>query len=410
MNGGGAIRSGFAGWLQRQQIQYQHQRQHQQQQACSWEWGILAAGISNVKTYKNLFEELYSWENLEDAYWKARKRKANSPKVQEFEKHWQLRLVTIMRELPSRTYRPQPLKTFVLRDPKTRVICVSEFRDRVVHHALVNILQPIFQPRFIYDSYASQKGKGTLPALERFDVFIRKISKNGRRLPYARNANMVQGFVLKADIRHYFDTVDQAVLLRIISKRVKDKNVLWLVKVILDNYNSGTPGKGMPLGNWTSQFFANVYLNELDQFVKHKLPAKYYIRYVDDFVILDSTKAQLQYFQQQIKEFLKTLNLELHPTKCKIIPLGNGVSFLGFRVFYHYKRVRAGNVRKIKARFMSILDDYEMGLASAHDVIEVMQGWNGHAMHGNTYRLRQALQTMIEKELRARTANRRTGV
>ncbi len=298
-----------------------------------------------MKTYNNLFVRLCSFENLEQAYELAKKRKYTSKAVQEFEKHWRLHLCILMNELKAKSYKPQPLKKFILRDPKTRVICVSNFRDRIVHHALVNILNQIFEPRFIHDSYASRKGKGTLLALNRFDNFIRKVSNNGKLVFNVKNANNVEGFVFKADIEHYFDTVDHEVLLGIIGKLISDKDILWLARAILDNYNSGTKGKGMPLGNWTSQFFANIYLNELDQFVKHNLKSKYYIRYVDDFVILHKNKTVLQDYEARIYSFLKTINLTLHPNKCKIIPLSQGITFLGFKVFYHYKTVRKRALR-----------------------------------------------------------------
>ena len=177
-----------------------------------------------------------------------------------------------------------------------------------------------------------------------------KVSKNGKLVLNAENNNAIEGFALKADIQHYFDTVDHIILLELIEKKIKDKELIWLVQKVLDNYNSGTLGKGMPLGNWTSQFFANIYLNELDQFVKHVLKAKYYIRYVDDFIILRQSKVQLQEYRQQIQTFLKKLKLTLHPNKCKITPLSEGVSFLGFRIFFHYKIVRPRNFRKIKDR------------------------------------------------------------
>ncbi|HLC32547.1 MAG TPA: reverse transcriptase/maturase family protein [Candidatus Nanoarchaeia archaeon] len=275
-----------------------------------------------MKTYRSL--KLISIANLKEAYEKARKRKSRNQAVQEFDKHWQLHLVQLYKELKTGTYSPKPLKTFILRDPKTRTISVSDFRDRVVHHALVNVLQPIFEPRFIVDSYASRKGKGTTAALDRFYLFLRQVTRNGRVLRGAENKNTVVGFAFKADIKSYFDSVDHDVLFGILSKRVKDESVLWLIQKILDNYTSGTSGKGMPLGNWTSQFFANVYLNELDQFVKHQLKAKYYLRYVDDFIIVHSSKITLQEYEHRVRDFLRTLKLELHPTKCKIFPLGGG--------------------------------------------------------------------------------------
>jgi retron-type reverse transcriptase len=352
-----------------------------------------------LKTYKKLWDKLTSFENLEDAYLKARKRKTNNPKVVEFDEHWRLNLCILLRELRDKTYRPRPLKRFVLRDPKTRIICVSDFRDRVVHHALVNILQPIFEPRFIYDSYASRKGKGTMAALQRFDLFKRRVTKNGRLTENARNDNDVAGYVLKADIKQYFQTVDHKVLSGMMRRRVKDENVMWLVRTILENNTSQVHGKSMPLGNWTSQFFANVYLNELDQFVKHKLKAKYYIRYVDDFVILHNSIKTLCSYKENIGHFLKSLKLELHPEKCRIIPLRRGVAFLGFRMFYHHKIPRERNIRKIKARLDELLTDFKDNLIDVEDIHDTFMGWTGYARCGNTYKLRMSMLKEVQSEL-----------
>lgn len=361
-----------------------------------------------MKTYIKLYEQLISIDNLTSAYWKARKRKSSSPVVREFDKHWQLHIVTLFKELKNFSYTPRPLKTFVLRDPKTRKICVSDFRDRVVHHALVNVLQPIFEPRFIHDSYASRQGKGSLLAIKRFDVFMRKVTRNGKHAFGAKSENAVCAFALKADIKHYFDTVDQEILLNIISKYVRDSRVLWLVTKILCHYDSGIQGKGMPLGNWTSQFFANVYLNELDQFVKHKLRAKYYIRYVDDFVILHKSKTVLQDYEKCIKKFLHQLQLELHPTKCQILPLSQGISLLGFKIFYHHKIVRKRNIRKILNRLEELFDGYQLGITPASTISDTLQGWNAYALHGNTHKLRKKLTLIVEKELDTRTKPRST--
>ena len=352
-----------------------------------------------LHTYKNLWQQLCSFDNLLAAYQQAVKNKSCNPHVIEFEQHWLFHLCTLLRELKNQTYTPKPLRTFVLRDPKTRVICVSHFRDRIIHHALINVLKPLFEPRFIYDSYASRKGKGTHVALKRFDVFVRKVTKNGKPSKNAYYFNQFSGFALKADIQHYFQTVDHQVLLELIQKTVKDSQVIWLVKKILNNYHSIAPEKGMPLGNWTSQFFANIYLNELDQYVKHTLKAKYYIRYVDDFVILHHSYRKLQQYELLIKEFLGTLKLQLHPHKCKIIPLSRGVSFLGFRVFYTHKLVRSRNLRKIKKRIAQKIEEYKSGSCSAQDVFELLHSWNSYAMHGNTYHLREKLKQGTEQEL-----------
>lgn len=342
-----------------------------------------------MRTYGNLWPALTSRENLESAYGKARRGK-RSPAVLAFAEHWQHHLAILRYDLTTKRYRPRPLTRFILRDPKTRVISVSDFRDRIIHHALVNILQPIFEPTFIHDSYASRKGKGTLPAIERFEEFKRQVTRNNTR----------RGYALKADIHRYFDTVDRQMLLRIIAKRIRDRDVLWLVKIIIENHHGKAPGKGMPLGNWTSQFFANIYLNELDQFVKHGLGAKHYIRYVDDFVILHESREELERHKLRIGEFLEeNLRLRLHPTKCSIAPIKHGIAFLGFRIFPHHKLVTRRNWRKIRRKIGHLLDAYEQNEIEAERVFDVLMGWNAYAAQGSTYRLRQTFKTHIEEEL-----------
>lgn len=345
---------------------------------------------SRLKTYTNVWKQLCTFQNLYQAYQNAARNKSENPRVQEFEQDWRRNLCIILHELRTKTYHPRPARTFVLRDPKTRVITVSDFRDRVVHHALVNVLQPIFEPRFIHDSYASRKGKGTLPALQRFNFFKRKVSQNNTR----------SCFVLKADIRQYFQSVDHQILLRLIKKWVTDSDSNWLVATILNHYDEEGSGKGMPLGNWTSQFFANVYLNELDQYVKHTLKAKYYVRYVDDFVILHNSMEKLEDYQVEIDHFLgEKLYLQLHSTKTRIIPLTQGIPFLGFRIFYYHKLVRKSNLRKIKQLLAEALQGYHEGGVDAQQVWELFYGWSAYALHGSTYALRNRLQHYLELEL-----------
>ena len=232
----------------------------------------------------NLYPEIYSMKNLILAWKKARKGKTQKDYVIEFEKNLRANLRALHYELRFQIYKPKPLKTFILRDPKTRKISKSDFRDRIVHHALIRILEPIFDKTFIYDSCANRKDKGSLFALNRLNLFKKKTTNNLK----------TELFCLKADIKHYFQEVNHNILLNIIKKKIKDERVVWLIKRILENNVSDNPtGKGMPLGNLTSQFLANLYLNDLDYFVKHQLKVKYYIRYVDDFILLDSSKEQL---------------------------------------------------------------------------------------------------------------------
>lgn len=342
-----------------------------------------------MKTYNNLYSELCSHENLKLAFKKATKRKTLKPYVIEFEKNLKEKLLQLRTELLFHSYQPCPLKTFILRDPKTRKISVSEFKDRVIHHAICNIIEPIFDKRFIYDSYANRKGKGVHAALKRFDNFKRKITQNGRKIKNAKNNNNVIGFALKADIKHYFETVDHKILVKILEKRITDKKALWLIKKVLNNHNTKQTGKGMPLGNLASQFFANVYLNELDQFIKHKLKIKYYLRYVDDFIILHNSKEQLKKYKKEINEFLKNqLKLELHPQKSKIILLYKSTTFLGFRIFYHFKLLRKSNLNKMLRRLEQFKEDYKQNLITKEEIMKSMQGWNAYASTANTYKLR----------------------
>ncbi len=262
-----------------------------------------------MKLFNTLYQNIYDINNLSFAFNKAKKRKTKRRYVKRFQRSLKENLIKLQQELINQTYEPCELKTFILRDPKTRKISKSAYRDRVVHHALCNIIVPIFEKGFIYDSHANQIGKGTLKALERFDEFKRKVSRNNTR----------ECFVLKADIKHYFEEIDHQILIEIIKRKIKDEKVIWLIEKIL-SVNNKT--KGMPLGNLTSQFFANLYLNELDQFVKHKLRAKFYIRYVDDFVILHENKEQLEIWKININNFLQErLKIILHPSKSHVLKL-----------------------------------------------------------------------------------------
>ena len=325
-----------------------------------------------MKTYNNLYLKIISLRNLILAHKKARKGKTKKEYVLEFEKNLAYNLKILYDELRNQTYNPQPLKTFILRDPKTRKISVSDFRDRIVHHALCNIIEPIFDKTFIYDSCANRKRKGTLFAINRFDKFHRKATHNLSK----------EAFYLKADIKHYFQNVDKGILLRIIQRKIKDDKTINLIILILNNFEND---KGMPLGNLTSQFFANVYLNELDYFIKQKLGIKYYIRYVDDFVILNKSKEHLELLSIQICNFLRdNLKLELHKEKSKIISLSNGMDFVGFRNFYYFKLVRKRSINQMKSKFFL----FREAKINNESFLDIFQGWNAHAFLGDNYCLR----------------------
>lgn len=326
------------------------------------------------------WQSLISYENLELAEKKARKRKSKRLDIIEFEKDLENNLLTLQSELMLKSYQPRTLVSFVIRDPKCRVIRKSNFRDRIIHHALCNVIQNTFEKSFIYDSFANQKNKGTHKAINRFNQFQRKVSKNNTRNCY----------VLKGDIRHYFEEVNHNILISIIKSKIKDTNIIWLIKKILNNHS-----KGMPLGNLTSQFFANIFLNELDYFVKHELKVKPYIRYVDDFIILSNNKEKLESYKNSIASFLKNkLDLELHQGKSKIIKIKQGINFLGFRLFKYHKLLRKANIRTMKRR---LAQDYDK-------TYQFLEGWNAYARFGNTFNLRNKINTEVENRFQGQTA------
>ena len=343
--------------------------------------------IKTMKTYNNLYNNLCSYDNLFIAYKKARKGKIKKDYVIEFEKNLNENIKLLREELLFHSYKPKPLKTFIIRDPKTRKISKSAFRDRIVHHALINIIEPIFDKTFIYDSCANRKGKGTSLAIERLTYFHRKITKS----------NNIQTYFLKADIKHYFQEVNHKILLNMIERRITDYNIISLIKLILKNYKNKE--KGMPLGNLTSQFFANVYLNELDYFVKHKLKAKYYIRYVDDFVILHKSKEQLEEWKEDINNFLRNrLKIELHKDKSKIILIDKGIPFLGFRNFYHYKILRKNKIRLLRNKIDIMTKEYKE-TKSYENLMKRIESIFSHLEIANTFYLRRMIINKISKEI-----------
>ncbi len=345
----------------------------------------------------SLYAQICSYENLKEAFLKTRKGKTQRKDVVEFQKNLKYNLIQLQTSLLLQTYRPKPLETFIISDPKTRKISKSDFQDRVVHHAVCNIVEPLFDKTFIYDSYANRVGKGTLKAIERFTVFARKVSKN-----YNRAA-----FVLKADIRHYFETVDQERLIGILKRKITDARVLWLIRLILQNYNAKEKGEGMPLGNLTSQFFANVYLNELDQFVKHILRVKHYIRYVDDFVIFSASRAELERHKNNINIFVKKrLLLEIHPDKSKIIPLYRGVEFLGIKIFPHHKLIKKRNLRKFKRKLDMSIYEYNEGFVDYDTIYDSVEGWHAYTKNANAHNITKNIIKIVEEQFKGEISSK----
>jgi len=346
-----------------------------------------------MKTYKNLYPKLFSYKNLELAFRKASKRKTKKPYVQKFRENLEENLSELKKELENETYKPSKLTKFIIRDPKTRVIRKSVFKDRIVHHAIVNILEPIYEPRFIPDTFANRLDKGTIPAIKRLDKFKRRVSKNGHLVSNSVDENMIKGYIFKADVKKFFDSVNQDKLIGILRRKIKDEKVIWLIIKILKNFDDKI--SGMPLGNMTSQFFANIYLNDLDQFVKRNLKMKYYLRYVDDFLILHKDKKILIVCRRKIELYLKNLKLELHPDKTKIYPLYQGIDFLGFKIFYHYKIVRKRNVGGFRSRLGWLKKQYIERGVTKEEFTECVEGWFAYACWADSYNLRKRFTSEI---------------
>ncbi|HEY4691153.1 MAG TPA: reverse transcriptase domain-containing protein [Anaerolineae bacterium] len=345
-----------------------------------------------AKAYSDLYPSLVSFENLYRAYRNAARGKRGQPDVAAFEYNLEANLFRLQNELESRSYRHGAYTSFHIRDPKRRLISAAPFRDRVVHHALCNIVEPIFERTFIGDSYANRLGKGTHRALDRCQRFARRYRH-----------------VLQCDVEQFFPSVDHAVLRTILARKIADARVLWLVDEILrsgagvlaneyipvyfpgDDLFAATRPRGLPIGNLTSQFWANVYLNELDQFVKRRLRCQAYLRYVDDFLLFSDNKRQLWAWKDAIHEFLIGLRLTLHERASTVYPATNGIPFLGFRVYPTHRRLKRRNGVAFARRLRTWSVSVARGEMRPEELHRRVQGWVAHAEHGDTWGLRRAL-------------------
>jgi retron-type reverse transcriptase len=340
-----------------------------------------------MKRHGNLWPQVIRFEALLRAAEQACKGKRFRPSVAAFHFNLEHELGALHEELSTKTYRPGAYRTFFICEPKPRQISAAPYRDRVVHHALVNVLAPIYERTFIPDSYACRKGKGTHAAVDRCQHFARRFR-----------------YVLKADVQKFFPSLDREILKSLVARKIKDPDVLWLVGQILDHSNpqeevqnwfpgddlftSGERRRGIPIGNQTSQFFANVYLDPLDHFVKDRLGIKGYVRYVDDFLVFSDDKRHLAEVREGIRDFLVSLRLRLHPTKNVVFPISQGIRFLGYRVLPTHRLLVKENVWRFLRRVRQMQQDYAAWRVSFAAIYQRLMSWNGHARQANTYRLR----------------------
>ncbi len=320
-------------------------------------------------------------ENLFLAWREFRKGKRSKSDVQKFEFNLEDNLFQLHRELKNKTYQHSDYTAFYIQDPKLRRIHKACVRDRVLHHAIFRILYPIFDKGFIFDSYFCRLGKGTHRAVDRLEKFTRKLSRNNRK-------NI---FALECDIRKFFDSIDQDILLGIIKSKIKDTDALWLVDRIVKSFGK-EKGRGLPLGNATSQLFANIYLNELDQFIKHKLRVKYYLRYCDDFVILGESWERLGELVVSIVRFLKeNLKLSLHSDKIIIRKYHQGIDFLGYVSLPHYRALRTKTKRRMLKKITGRYQKLQQGLISKKSLNQSLQSYLGVLKHCRGYKIKQKI-------------------
>lgn len=343
-----------------------------------------------MKIYTNIFDKIISLENLFLAWDKFKKDKKNKKDVMRFEWKLEENIFQLHKDLKSKKYKHGPYSAFYLHDPKRRHVHKAIVRDRILHHAIFSVVNPIFEPTFIAHSFSCRIGKGTHKGVDSFASMLSSGSHN----------NFRNCFVLKCDIKKFFDAIDHNILLGIIQKRIKDKDALWLLEEVIGSFESSQSNifqrKGVPIGNLTSQLFANTYLNEFDQFIKHALKIKYYCRYTDDFVIVAEDKAYLSNLVLRISSFLyDELRLELHPEKVTIRKFNQGIDFLGYVVLPHHRMLRTKTKRRIFLKLKKKVLEYRSGIISRATLEQSLQSYLGVLTHANTYNLSQTLKNQF---------------
>lgn len=352
-----------------------------------------------MKSARHLWPELVSWPNMLLALQRCRRRKRYSAAAAEFDYDSMNNLLHLQRELLGDYWQPGPYHHFRITDPKPRKISAAPFRDRIVHHAIVNVLEPVFEPRFIFDSYACRRGKGTHKAIQRAQQYMRRHS-----------------WSLKTDIVKFFPSIDHEMLLQRIGRTIQDSQVLKLAATVIDSGRGVFadeyvpvffPGddlfsllrpQGLPIGNLTSQFFANVYLDSLDHYIREELRVPGYVRYADDLVLFGNSKKEMWDYRDAIAQFAVSLRLRLHASKTHVAPCTQPINFLGLRISRDELRLRSSGVRRFTRRIRGLQSQLHTGRLSYSDVQASLKAWLAHCGHANT----QGLIRDLLKRLRFR--------
>jgi hypothetical protein len=345
-----------------------------------------------MKTYKNLYPSITNFENLYIAWRKARRGKRYTAAASVFEQNLDTELVALHQTLLDETWQPGGFRSFTVHEPKRRKISAAPFQDRVVHHALVTILEPIYERKFCFDSYANRKGKGTHKALDRCTQYMRRYQ-----------------YVLQCDVQQFFPAIDHQILKAILAKTVACQPTLRLCEKIIDSgqgvlsseyamhyfpdddlFALNRP-RGLPIGNLTSQFWANVYLNSLDHFIKRELKAPGYVRYVDDFLLFGDNKIDLHKWKAEVIRFLAGLRLTIHESRAQPKPVKQGIPFLGFTVYPDHRRLKRTKGIAYQRHHKALWYQYQLGEITRKEYLSSVMAWLGHIQHGDTWGLRRKL-------------------
>lgn len=340
-----------------------------------------------AKTFRNLYPQIYDFENLERAYQLARRGKRQRPPVLRFEYDRDSNLIDIQNHLIWGTWQTGQYRHFTLHEPVYRQGASLPFRDRVMHHALVAVLEPCFLPRMITHTYACIAGRGTHRGADKAQAMLRRVQRDHGRV-----------YVLKSDISKYFYNINHDILRRILRKRIACKPTLRLLDEIIGSFawaGERHNPRGIPLGNLTSQLFANIYLGEMDLFVKHQLRERHYARYMDDSVIVHHDKQHLHRIRKEIDVFLHD-HLALQTNrKTQVFPVtpsrGRALDFLGYRIWTTHRKLRKNSITRIKRSLKRLQKAYAVGDATLEDIRPVVHSWLAHARHANSRALQRAV-------------------
>lgn len=335
------------------------------------------------KRYKNLYQPMLNFEALHAAWKRSSKGRRNQLTVLRFENNLEGHLFKLLHELESESYQLSGYVEFYIHEPKfRRVARLRAFRDRIVQHAVYAQLEPVYEKIFIADSYACRKNKGTHAGADKAEQLMRKVRRvNG------------EAYALKCDIAGYFANIDQSVLISILARKIGDKRMLKLLKLIV--FSAGENGKGLPLGNLTSQIFANIYLNELDQYVKHSIGAEHYVRYMDDFVLFHHDKNVLNRQWVSIEQFLKDelkLDLNRKTALFKISSVkGRALDFLGYRILPNRRMLRKSAIKSLRKKVNRLHAQYETNEITLPQVRQSLSSHLAHVRHASSSKIVESI-------------------